>query len=129
MRRIPPRFVRPFLRRIRSPDEHWRRTFGRWFRRRFACRIAVAGGVGFVRPFVRRIRWSDERWRRTFGRGFARGIAVRIVAVGVVVAAHSRIRSTAQAAPKPLSMPTTVRPAAHEASIPSRAVMPPRLAP
>ena len=33
------------------------------------------------------------------------------------VRAHLSIRSTAQAAPKPLSMPTTVTPAAHDASM------------
>ena len=38
-------------------------------------------------------------------------------------------RSTAQAAPKPLSMPTTVRPEAHDASMPSRAVTPSSEAP
>src|SRR3954454_14684924 len=41
----------------------------------------------------------------------------------------SHARATAQAAPKPLSMPTTVTPAAHEASMASSAVTPPRLAP
>ncbi len=43
--------------------------------------------------------------------------------------AHCRIRATAQAAPKPLSMPTTLTPAAQEASIASRAVIPPNDAP
>jgi hypothetical protein len=39
------------------------------------------------------------------------------------------MRATAQAAPYPLSMPTTVMPAAHEASMPSSAVTPSRPAP
>ena len=43
--------------------------------------------------------------------------------------AHGRIRATAQAAPKPLSMPTTVRPAAQEACMARRAVTPSRAAP
>ena len=38
-------------------------------------------------------------------------------------------RATAQAAPKPLSMPTTVMPEAHETSMASRAVIPSRPAP
>ncbi len=43
---------------------------------------------------------------------------------------HRRsIRATAQAAPKPLSMPTTVTPLAHEACIASNAVTPSRAAP
>src|SRR5439155_4941 len=41
----------------------------------------------------------------------------------------SQARATAQAAPKPLSIPTTVTPAAHEASMASSAVTPPKLAP
>ena len=44
--------------------------------------------------------------------------------------AHRRsTRATAHAAPKPLSMPTTVTPLAHEASIASNAVTPSRAAP
>ena len=39
---------------------------------------------------------------------------------------HGSIRATAQAAPKPLSIPTTVIPAAHEACMASRAVTPSR---
>src|SRR5439155_22153113 len=39
------------------------------------------------------------------------------------------MRKAAIAAPKPLSMLTTVRPAAHEASIPSSAAMPSKAAP
>ena len=39
-------------------------------------------------------------------------------------AGHRRILATAQAAPKPLSMPTTVIPAAHEACMASNAVTP-----
>ena len=42
---------------------------------------------------------------------------------------HFSIRNTALAAPKPLSMPTTVMPAAHDASIASSAVMPSSAAP
>jgi hypothetical protein len=42
---------------------------------------------------------------------------------------HFSILSTALAAPNPLSMPTTVRPAAHEASMASRAVTPSSAAP
>ena len=44
-------------------------------------------------------------------------------------AAGARMRATAQAAPNPLSMPTTTSPEAHEASMASRAVTPPRPAP
>ena len=43
--------------------------------------------------------------------------------------AHGSIRATAQAAPKPLSIPTTVIPAAQEACMASRAVTPSRAAP
>ena len=49
-------------------------------------------------------------------------------AVGVVHA-HASRRATAQAAPKPLSMPTTVTPDAQEASMASRAVTPSSPAP
>ena len=42
---------------------------------------------------------------------------------------HGSIRATAQAAPKPLSMPTTVMPAAHDACMASSAVTPSRAAP
>lgn len=43
--------------------------------------------------------------------------------------AHRNILATAQAAPNPLSMPTTVTPLAHEACIASSAVTPSRPAP
>ena len=43
--------------------------------------------------------------------------------------AHGRSRDTAQAAPYPLSMPTTEIPAEHEASMASRAVTPCKAAP
>ena len=42
---------------------------------------------------------------------------------------HGNIRATAQAAPNPLSMPTTVSPAAHDACIASNAVIPSSAAP
>ena len=42
---------------------------------------------------------------------------------------HGSIRARAHAAPKPLSIPTTVIPAAHEACMASRAVTPSRAAP
>ena len=42
---------------------------------------------------------------------------------------RARTRIVAHAAPKPLSMPITVMPWAHEDSIPSRAVCPRRLEP
>ena len=48
--------------------------------------------------------------------------------VGTTAGGPSR-RSTAHAAPKPLSIPTTLRPEAHDASMPSRAVTPSREAP
>ena len=59
-------------------------------------------------------------------RARVRGAAGRTGDVGV---AQRRSRAMAQAAPKPLSMPTTVTPAAHEASMASSAVTPSRLAP
>ena len=43
--------------------------------------------------------------------------------------AHGSMRATADAAPKPLSIPTTVRPAAHEACMASSAVTPSSAAP
>ncbi len=46
-----------------------------------------------------------------------------------VVHRHGKSRATAQAAPKPLSMPTTVTPEAHEANMASRAVTPSNAAP
>jgi hypothetical protein len=60
---------------------------------------------------------GDPREAVEPGRGHAR------------VARWSQMRATAHAAPKPLSMPTTVIPAAHDASMARRAVTPPKLAP
>ena len=48
---------------------------------------------------------------------------------GAVGDAHGRVRATAQAAPNPLSMPTTVIPAAQEACMANSAVTPSRAAP
>ena len=76
--------------------------------------------------------------RRGRGRGRGRGQPRRSAPSADAPAAPVRVaatrpwsstRSTAQAAPKPLSMPTTVRPDAHEASMPSSAVTPARPAP
>ena len=47
----------------------------------------------------------------------------------VVIVDTARMRATAHAAPKPLSMPTTVMPAAHDDSMASSAVTPSRAAP
>ncbi len=63
------------------------------------------------------------------GRGQARASAPRAASPGDSNATGPSARSTAQAAPKPLSIPTTVRPDAHDASMPSRAVTPASPAP
>ena len=55
--------------------------------------------------------------------------ARRRTSVTTCDAGHGSIRATAQAAPNPLSMPTTVMPAAHEACMASSAVTPSSAAP
>ena len=59
----------------------------------------------------------------------ARGPGEAVEPGGAADGVHPHILATAQAAPKPLSMPTTVTPLAHEACMASRAVTPSNPAP
>ena len=71
----------------------------------------------------------DERGHRHVAGHAGLAVEPRHPNAGAVVrhrVGHVRIRATAAAAPKPLSMPTTVTPLAHEACMASRAVTPSR---
>ena len=89
---------------------------------------ALGGGRGDVVP-GHGARRGQLPPRSGCGRGQARASAPRAASPGDSNATGPSARSTAQAAPKPLSIPTTVRPDAHDASMPSRAVTPASPAP
>ena len=74
-------------------------------------------------------QWNQATVVGWSGRATSRAARSTRHVVGSQPGAHGSIRATAQAAPKPLSIPTTVRPAAHDACMASRAVIPSRAAP
>ena len=115
-----------------GPAAAWRQSGRRVFVAAIASRTVaeVSGWLGLSQPLVPAGARVDETPERHVA-----GDAVEAVEPsdgghdGSLAPAVMQMRAAAHAAPKPLSIPTTVTPDAHDANMASRAVMPSRALP